>query len=916
MIKPFLDDSEYLSELLTRKQYIDPQLEKAGWLKKYIKDEVNSVKSDFKNNNLKVVNDGIEKGKDRFIDYLLLDTNNNPLAIIEAKRYSKYPEKGFIQATTYAKDIEKQTGKKITIFLTNGHEWKFVDENGLDRKVSGVFSQEDLMRRRNSFENEKPLHDLLLPKNIVDRPKSVEIVKKIIEHIDEGHRSALIQMATGTGKTRVAMALIKMLINSGKIRNVLFVADRVALASQAKNKGFKKFFSEPVNDLKETKKNYTGTLFVSTVQTLIAKNGDQNFFETFSPAYFDLIVYDEAHRSLYEKGGAVLNYFDAIKIGLTATPRENENKNTYELFECLNQKPHSEYTYDEAIRDGVLVPYDAHIISTKVLSLGLKGKELNKDLKDQLRKQEENPDSFEVHGPQFERVFTDDRTNEFIVGEFMQQCRKSDDGLPCKTIFFCAGQPHALAVKEAFNRLFPKYSSQVKVIISDMDRSQDEVDRFQKLSEPRIALSVGILDTGVDIPEICNLVFVKPVFSHIRFWQMIGRGTRNEQACEHKDWLPMGKKDSFLVLDFKFGDHSNIQYHKFKAKDKSNSKGTQEKIFENRVNLLKKDMTEKQKEIIVNKLLNSLKELDKDSYLVREKRPLLEKINKNKFELEKYVNELNSEIAPLMIIAKSESPHIASFILQSERLFGYILKNNFEKIDVVKKFVTEHVANVLEKERLKVIADNKDILIKVFQEKFWNEITFEDVEFLVKDIAPLMKYYEPLTKGIIKVNAEDFKIKEEVEQYNVKEDEELKEFIENNEIAQKIKSGEGITSEELEELAGQISILRPELTMQSIQEYKKQDFIVFLRKIIGLTNKEDPKKLIEEQFDKEIIETTDYNSKQIQFLRLLKKVFSERKHLQLVDLTKMPLSEKRPLDYFSTDELKTIINKCNNIRMR
>jgi type I restriction enzyme, R subunit len=908
----FNDDYKYLSELQTRKKLIDPQLEARGWKKKYIKEEVNSVKSDFKKGMFKFQKDDVEKGVDRFIDYLLLDENNKPLAIIEAKRYYKNPKNGSIQAKTYQEDIFKQTGKEIPIFLTNGGEWIFIDQDGVKRDVSGIFSQEDLFRRQSLFEKERDLATVRLNTGIVDRPKSKQITIESINHFDEGHRTALIQMATGTGKTRVAMAVIEMLRKANKVENILFVADRTALADQAKVKGFKKFFkNESINDLRETKTNYTGRLFVTTIQTL-TKNG---FYEKFSPAYWDLIVFDESHRSIYDMGNLVMKYFDAIKIGLTATPRKEQKKDTYELFKCVGGKPTSEYSFDEAIREEILVPYEAQIIGTKILSLGVKGAELSKELKTELRKQEEDPEQFTALGTQFERVFTDEKTNELIVSEFMQRCRRSDEGLPCKTIFFCASQKHARALEETFARLFPKLSKTVSVIVSDEYRAQDEVVRFTKKSNPRIALSVGMLDTGIDVPEICNLVFVKPVFSHIRFWQMLGRGTRNEAACDHKEWLPLGKKDSFLVLDFTFGGHSNIKFHELEKAQKNSAKSVQTQIFDNRVELLKKNMTNGQKEIISRKIFSAVNELDPESFLVRPKKTIIKEINRNKFELEKYVNELNKDIAPLMILSKSDGPHTASFILQVERLFGHILNNYLEKIDVVKKFVEERILNILEKDNLNIIKHNKSNLTKVLQESFWTSLTFEDVEFLVHEIAPLMKFYEPYKKRIIKVNKADMILQEETAKYNKKEDEKLKEFLESNLIANKIRAGKGISSEELIELEGQLKAYNPRITIESIQEYNKKDFIEFLLDILKMSYKEKPKKLIEKRFDEQIIKNHTYNSQQIEFLLLLKKVFSNKKHIELTDLTKMPLSEKSPLNNFSVDELKIIIKECNKLKL-
>lgn len=903
-----------MDEERTRKKYIDPELSKRKWITKYVKQEVNSVKSDFVNKRLVFYNGHPEKGVDRFIDYLLLDEDYSALGIIEAKSFSKDEEKGRIQARTYAKDIEKQTGRKVPIFLTNGKIWRLIDEDGIERKVSGIFSQEDLRRRGDLFRKKRNPSEAKFESRIIDRSKNRYLVQKLSEHFSEGHRKALVEMATGTGKTRVAMAIIDRLINANMVRNALFIADRTALVNQAKSSGFQQFFTEPVVDLREGFST-TGRLYVSTVQTLMS--GKPRLAEQFSPGFFDIIVFDEAHRSYYDKNNFIDRYFDAIKIGLTATPREHETKNTYNLFECEQGKPTVEYSYDEAIIDKILVPYKAEIIDTERLSLGIKGSTLTEALKDQLRRQEVNPEEAEFAGSDFDRVFMDDKTNEVIVREFMNCCYKSDEGKPCKSIFFCASQRHAQHMKRIFGIIVPNLSNDVQVITSEMYRADDEVKRFGLTSEPRIALSVGMLDTGIDVPEVCNLLFVKPVFSHIRFWQMVGRGTRNREACKHPVWLPNREKNDFLILDFKIGGHSNVYYHQFKeTKEKSAAKDVITRIFENRVKLLRKSLNEDQKKIISNKIIASIDELDKESFILREKLPTLEKIKGESFNLQNYVNELMKEIAPLMIFNQGKNANISSFILQTEKLFGYVLDRKKDLIENVRQYVQEMCENVLRKDNLTEIRKNRDSMIRVLQDDFWEDLTFNDVEFLVVQIAPLMKYYEPEPTKVVQVDAPDIVLLREKYQMEIKEDEELKNFLNVNPIIRKIRDGEGITPPELAELEFQLSSLRPGLTVDNVQKYQNIDFLSFLHKIMGLTEKSDPKELIEYEFDQHILSKVRYTSRQLAFLLVLKKVFANRKRIELADLANPPLSNEHPLDFFRIEELKLIIYNCNKIKMR
>lgn len=908
-MESYTDDVLLLSEFKTRKQYIDPELKKTGWLPKYIKEEVNSVKSNFKDKNIVLFDGKPQRNVDRFIDYLLLDEDYTPLAIIEAKRFSKDANTGRIQARTYAQDIESQINLKIPIFLTNGEKWSFIDEYGIERKVSGPFSQDDLKRRRDLYRNRKDPRTIKINTRIVDRPRSVTIVRKLSEHFSECHRSALIEMATGTGKTRVAMALIDLLIKSNMVRNVLFIADRISLVGQAKDNGFKKYFTEPVADLREGF-NTSSRLYVSTVQSLMGGK-ETRLFEKYSSGFFDLIVFDEAHRSIYDKNNLIYQYFDAIKIGLTATPRERETQSTFDLF----GKATAEYSYDEAVRDGVLVPYFAHIISTKVLTEGIKQEDLDKFLKDQLRRQDVDPDTFEPTGSQFDRVFMDDRTNALITKSFMENCYKSDEGKPAKSIFFCASKNHANKMKEVFGELFPKFASEVQVITSDMYRANDEVKRFKQKSNPRIALSVGMLDTGVDIPEVCNLVFIKPVASPIRFWQMLGRGTRNLEACKHKDWLPNSKKDDFKIFDFVIGGHSNIEFHELeRGKGTGVPNDVLTNIFNNRVALLEQNLSPKERELINGKIRATIDELDEDFFLVREKSSIISKIKKSD-DFDGMVDELMDEVSPLIITQFGSNSKISSFILKAEKLFNAVLDRDKEKIDIIRRELVFMIRNVADKDNLQVISEKKPQLIRAQQMEFWEDLAFEDVEFLVREIAPVMKYFEPSSRPVIDISAFDMIVDWKEFEKEVKEDESLKRLLERNEAVRKLKEGKGITSRELLDLEKELSLLKPEITIEYIQKQQNIDFLLFLRDIIKIKRNEDPRTLIEKRFDSYISNNPQYTSRQLEFLMLLKKVFAERKHIEMKDLGSPPFEDENPLDLFSYEELEGIVDKCNRIRM-
>lgn len=913
-----------LSEAETRKQKIDPLLERTGWLKEYLKEEINPKKSNFETKQYSSDKSNIEKGVDLFIDYLLLDQDNSPLAIIEAKKTSINVEKGEIQARTYREEIENKIKFKLPIFLTNGDKWYFVDDLDRRRQIKLPFSQKDLHRMVSLMKNRRDPSHVKISESILDRRRGVEAAKIVLEHFSKGHREALINMATGTGKTRVAMAIIDGLIKAEYVQKVLFIVDRISLGNQAKEKGFKKFFPDsPVCELNIEGYSDSARFYVSTIETLMSKQKPRGrFYEKFGAAAFDLIIFDEAHRSYYDKNNDVFKYFDALKIGLTATPLTKDMKDlsTFRLFNCEEGKPTVRYDYDSAVNDKVLVPYVAEIIETKILSLGIEGKKLSKELQQKLKEQEKEPEKFQTPGSKFEKLFTDEKTNELIIREFIDRSYKSDDNRPCKSIFFCASIKHAESLEELFQRLYPNLAKDVKVITSDRSRYMDEVKRFSKRDSPRVALSVGVLDTGVDVPEIMNLVFVKPVISSIRFWQMLGRGTRNLEACENKEWLPTNtdgqhvKKD-FLILDFKFGDWSNVLQHQLNAsKHKSSGDDAKTRIFLEQLNTLEKNLTEKEKKIVEKQVIDTIKEIDLYSPLVLERKDVIKKVISSKFDLKEHLREIKEEITPLLMYSPSANSKVYSFISQCVKLFDYIKISNQEKISKVEEFVKKHAENIWDK-NLEAVKAKRDDLIMIQQEPFWEDVTFEDVDFLVREIAPLMVFYEEEREKMLKINAPDMTLRVQKEIMKLKEDPDYIYFINSNKLLKKIKEGDGVTSGELMEIEKKLCEINPSLTIEKIQE--REDFVSFLRRIIEVKDLPDPQEMIKWEFDKFVADKNEhYNSEQLKFLRLLEQVFIRSKHIDLKDLAEHPLVEARPLDVFTKVQLENIIQKCNRLKWK
>ena len=909
-----------LSEKETREKIIDPQLrEDANWKEEYIRREVNSITSVFKIKRYEIKKgEGKEEG--RFIDYVLLDEHKNPLAIIEAKRFSLDAEKGSIQATTYQKDIESQIKVAVPIFMTNGQKWYFKEKGYPTREISGPFSQKDLQRRAQLAREKQKLFNIEVSPKIVDRSRNVEAVKQVLNHLEKGNRKALINMATGTGKTRVSMAIVDALIRARHIQNVLFVVDRISLGKQAFNEGFGSFLKGEPRTLLNEEKDFEmdKRMYISTVQTLKSKRKEGGFkLQNFTPGFFDLIIFDEAHRSYYDSERLLFKYFDALQIGLTATPSKSVERDTFDLFDCPKGEPRVKYEYDEAVREGMLAPYDAQVIETEVLTLGIDGMKLDKYLQTELIKQDEDPDHFKSPGTRFEKYFTDEKTNELIVMEFMNKCYKTEDDKPCKTIFFCASVDHTKRLKSTFDKLYPNLCDEVSIIVSNKDRYMDEVKRFLKDSGPRVALSVGVLDTGIDLPEIMNLVFVTPVFSHIRFWQMLGRGTRSFSACKNKSWLPLKEsihtKDDFRILDFKFGDFSNVKQHQLESIDKSRvSEDIKVKIFNKEVDLLRKKLSEGEKKIIEKRIIESINKIDKKSFIVRPRIEVIKKIVSKKFDLKEYVEEMKKEIAPLIRFTDLGDGRVQTFVSHCTDLFGYVKESDIEAINNEQDFLLERIENVWSS-NLQVVREKQEKIMKVMQEKFWRELTFADVDFLIREIAPLMKYYEPERKKIIRVDAPDVTRSVEEFKMKVKEDPDL-EYIKNTPLLQKMIR-EGVTWKELFEIEKKLREFNSAWTIENIQ--KRQDFVLFLRNILDLKDLPDPQEMIKNEFEKLIVENNkEYNLEQIRFLRLLEKFFAFNKHLTPKDLISHPLADENPLDKFSPEDLKRIVMDVEKIKIK
>jgi len=534
-----------ISEFFTRKKYIDVDLKLLGWT---FGDDVQEEVELFGMPN--------SKGKG-YADYVLYGRDGLPLAVIEAKRTSKDPKIGTQQAKLYADCLERMTGRRPIMFITNGFETYIWDDvTSPQRKVSGIFSKADLEKLINRRNDRKALNEIPIDDKITDRYYQKEAIRAVCDNIEKGHRKFLLVMATGTGKTRTAASLVDVLSRGGYITNVLFLADRIALVSQAKD-AFKNYLPDmSLCNLLDNRDDKNARIVFSTYKTMLnsidtAKNDAGQ--RLFTPAHFDLIIIDEAHRSIFRKYRAIFEYFDALLVGLTATPRNEVDRNTYDFFELERGIPTYAYEYETAVNvDHVLVPYHNIEVKTKFLERGIVYDELSEEDKERYEEDftDEDGEMPEIILPtELNEFIFNQSTVDMVLEDLMTKGVKVAGGDRLgKTIIFAQNKEHAQYIVDRFDALYPQYNgSFAKRVVCDDNYAQTIITEFKVPDkEPHIAVSVDMMDTGIDVPEIVNLVFFKRVRSKVKFWQMIGRGTR---LC--KDLFGPGQdKQYFLIFDY------------------------------------------------------------------------------------------------------------------------------------------------------------------------------------------------------------------------------------------------------------------------------------------------------------------------------------------------------------------------------
>ncbi len=905
------------TEAQTRADLIDQQLALSGW---NVKDPTQVIEEfDI----ITVPTEGVAEPctpyqGHQFSDYVLLGKDGRPLAVIEAKKTFRDAALGREQAKQYCYNIQKQLGSELPFcFYTNGLETFFWDlENAPPRKVVGFPTRDDLERFAYIRRNRKPLTQEFINTSIAGRDYQIRAIRSVLEGIEQKKRDFLLVMATGTGKTRTCIAMVDALMRAGHAEKVLFLVDRIALREQALAAFKEHMPNEPRwPNVGEKLIAADRRVYVATYPTMLNIIRDEA--QNLSPHFFDFIVVDESHRSIYNTFGEVLDYFKTITLGLTATPTDIIDHNTFQLFHCDDGVPTFAYTYEEAVNNvpPYLCNFQVMKIQTKFQMEGSSKRTISLEDQKKLILQGKEVEDINFEGTQLERQVINKGTNTLIVREFMEEAIKDANGvLPGKTIFFCATKAHARRMEEIFDKLYPQYHGELaKVLVSDDPRVYGKgglLDQFTNNDMPRIAISVDMLDTGIDVREIVNLVFAKPVYSYTKFWQMVGRGTRLLETSKPKPWCL--EKDVFMILDC----WDNFEYFKLnpKGKELKPQLPLPVRLVGLRLDKIEKANDSGNADIAtreVAKLRQQIAALPKESVVIKEAAAALARLDDDNFWISlshDRLEFLRAEIKPLFRTVSEADFKAMRF---ERNLLEYslaVLSEEKGQADTLKEGIVEQISEL----PLSVsFVKQEEALIRAAQTShYWAKADEDAFDELVAKLGPLMKFREQSTgQEQTHLNLADELHKKEWVEFGPEHEAvsitRYREMVENliaeltahNPVLQKIKNGETVSSEEAKELAELLHEEHPHITedlLRQVYKNRKARFIQFIRHILGIEVLKSFPDEVSTAFDQFIRAHTTLSSRQMEFLNLLKGFIIEREKVEKKDLITAPFTVIHP----------------------
>lgn len=928
-------DTHDYSEAETRDYFIDLLLKEAGWPLNQARDrefEVSGMPNDE------------EKG---YVDYVLWGNDGKPLGLVEAKRTKRDPRVGQQQAKLYADCLERQFGQRPVIFYSNGYEhWIWDDAFYPPRRVQGFYKKAELELLIQRRTTRHVLGEATINANIVDRHYQTRAIRRMAEAFErDNDRKALLVMATGAGKTRTVIALCDLLMRRNWVKRVLFLADRVALVRQAVN-AFKQHLPDasPVNLV--TERDAEGRVFVSTYPTMMGlidstRDGERRF----GVGHFDLLIIDEAHRSVFKKYRAIFDYFDSLLVGLTATPKDEIDRNTYSLFDLEDGVPTDAYSLEEAVRDGFLVPPKAVSVPLKFQREGIKYDELSeeeKDLWDALEWDEEGDVPDRVDPEALNRWLFNKDTVDKVLEHLMTRGLKVAGGDRLgKTIVFAKNQHHAEFIAERFNANYPHYRGEfARVITFKTEYAQSLIDSFSnKEKAPYIAISVDMLDTGIDIPEIVNLVFFKLVRSKTKFWQMVGRGTR---LCPGL-FEPGQDKEFFYLFDY----CQNLDYFSqdIPTTDGSVGQSIGERMFNARLELLAEldrrrkageqvgvneprstygdpSTDDELRRAIAEILQQEVAAMNLDNFVVRPHRRLVEKYAAPEAWAKlspEAVTELSREVAGLPSQLDPENEEARQFDLLVLNLQLALLRSEpgFERLsDRVKE-----IAGILaEKSAIPIVQEQMELIEAVQSEEWWQDVTAPMLEVMRRRLRSLVALIDKRRRKPIYTDFED-EMGEEMAidlpdisvgtnnaKFRAKVHAFLRQHLDHS-VIQKLRRNESLTASDLSELERMLSQsgLGDSSDIRRAAE-ESHGLGLFVRSLVGMDRSAAKEALAS------FIAGKTLTANQIEFINLVIDHLTEHGIVEPERLYESPFTDVSPhgpedlFDSFEIDELMRVFD--------
>jgi type I restriction enzyme R subunit len=896
--------ADTLSEYQTRKMYIDLEIELNEWV--FGVNCREEVEVQGMPNNAGV----------GFADYVLYGNDGKPLAVIEAKKTSVDPRIGEQQVKLYADCLEKQHGVRPIMFYTNGFDYYiWEDEHYPPRRISGLYTKEDLDWLNYKRKEQKTLEYIEINDLITNRYYQKEAIKAVCNGFKEKRRKALLVMATGSGKTRTAISVVDVLIKKGWVKNILFLADRTALVKQAK-KNFKNLLPNltlcNLLDKNDTLDSESRMIFSTypTMMNAIDEVKKESGEKLFSRGHFDLIIIDESHRSIYKKYQDIFNYFDAMLLGLTATPKCDIDKNTFSVFELQDDEPTYSYELDQAIEDCYLVPY--HTIETKMkfMEKGIHYDELSD------KEKETFEDTFDdnvkdISGSALNKYLFNANTVDHVLQELMNKGLKVEGGDKLgKTIIFAKNIKHADFIIERFNSLYPKFKGRfARAVYTDIKYLESIMDNFSSSDKrPQIAISVDMLDTGIDIPEVLNLVFFKKIRSKTKFWQMIGRGTR---LCEGLFGYGIDKTE-FRIFDY----CTNFDFFRVNGNGKEAvvSRTLTEKLFLSRIEIIKAlqkidfqdEIFQKHRKALVKTIIHEVQTIDKTLFNAAMQIKYIDKYGQiSEFDdlTDEKLKELDEKVASL-IPAVNDDEEAKKFDLLMYQIEYSLLSDYISQSQRIR--VVEIAEKLSEKGSIEVVRNRANIIAEVQTDEFWEHPSVFSIERVRETLRDLVKfldyedtaiYYTNFTDEILETSVNTYKVLNEKKDYR----KEVKDYIKNhkdNPVFEKIRELKPLTEDEISELE---AIFWYEIgTKENFEKvFGKCSVINMLKTILGVE-----RDVVEEYFSEFL--NKDLNEAQTAFVNLVVDYIAENGSLERERLLESPFDSWGDLTKLFFDKVEVL----------